>query len=320
MMNGNFEYRNTCPACRSENYSLRYEAAYTKPPLRDYLLDFYSQQRIDFELLTGASYSLCECNRCGLLFQREIPGLKLMQKLYDSWIDEHKSFEKNKSKSVEDCRRQASEILALCLQLGKNPAEITVLDFGMGWGDWLLMAKAFGFRAFGMELSQSRLENGRRLGVETIPWDEGEEIGFDFINTEQVFEHLPHPLETLKGLTKMLKPGGILKISVPTALGVERRLARMDWGAKKGSSLSLNFVAPLEHIQYFRRASLSEMARLAGARIARVAFSKQISASSGWTSPKRILKNFGTAAVRSFTTQQNYVFLSLIAESSPRQT
>lgn len=316
MQNANFEYRASCPACRSEKYFSRYAAAYTQPPLSDYLFDFYSQLGgVNFESLTGASYSLCECSHCCLLFQKEIPAQNLMQELYDSWIDPAKSFEKHRTKGIENYAQHAAEISALGHHLGRRPAEVTVLDFGMGWGDWLLMAKAFGFRAFGMELSESRLENGRQLGLDTIQWDEGEGIGFDLINAEQVFEHLPDPLETLRGLTKMLRPGGIIKISVPTARRVECRLARMDWRAQKGSSLSLNFIAPLEHIQYFRRTSLSEMARLAGTRIIKISFSKQLSSSSGWTSPRGTLRNVGIAAVRSFTTLQNYVYLGLVGES-----
>ena len=54
--------------------------------------------------------------------------------------------------------------------------------------------------------------------------EQAENLRFDFINTEQVFEHISEPLETLKELKTLLKPGGIIKISVPTADDINRRL------------------------------------------------------------------------------------------------
>lgn len=306
-----FESRSSCPACRSVDLFLRYESSYTDSPLKDYLVDFYSPQGgVDFDILTGANYALQQCAHCSLLFQREIPGDRLMQTLYESWIEPSIVFEKQSQSGVEHYGQHASEILAIGHYLGRRPADLTVLDFGMGWGDWLLMAKAFGFRAFGMEISHSRVEHGRSLGLEMIDWDAGKEVGFDFINTEQVFEHLSEPLETLKGLCQMLNPRGLLKISVPTAHRVERRLSKMDWDSKKGSKLSLNFIAPLEHIQYFQRTSLIEMARLAGMEIVKIPVRTQISAASGWTSLDRILRNIGLPIVRNFTNLQNYIFLS----------
>lgn len=68
----------------------------------------------------------------------------------------------------------------------------------------------------------------------------------------------------MRYLKQGLRPKGLLKISVPTAHNIKRRLARMDWKAPKGTRLSLNLVAPPEHINFFRRKSLLLMAEAAG--------------------------------------------------------
>ena len=79
------------PGMHFENFRTIYQSEYDKPPIKDYLEDFYSPQgMVEFEYLEGASYVLCECNVCGLIFQRDIPNDSLMERLYERWIDPEK--------------------------------------------------------------------------------------------------------------------------------------------------------------------------------------------------------------------------------------
>jgi SAM-dependent methyltransferase len=80
---------------------------------------------------------------------------------------------------------------------------------------------------------------------------------FHFINTEQVFEHLVDPGLSGERLVAALRPGGILRISVPNGTNVPELLADADWSAPKGSPRSLNAVAPLEHLNCFSYESLT---------------------------------------------------------------
>ena len=73
----------------------------------------------------------------------------------------------------------------------------------MGWGNWLLAAKALGVSVFGPQLSEERVKYAKKNGITVITWDEIQGSNFDYINTDQGFEHLPQPLETLNlGITK----------------------------------------------------------------------------------------------------------------------
>jgi len=47
---------------------------------------------------------------------------------------------------------------------------------------------------------------------------------FDFINVDQVFEHLPYPRATLANLTTKLRAGGVVRISVPNGRRVLKKL------------------------------------------------------------------------------------------------
>ncbi|MEP7258285.1 MAG: class I SAM-dependent methyltransferase, partial [Flavitalea sp.] len=161
-------------------------------------------------------------------------------------------------------KRFAAEIINLLAYFKTNAYETKFLDFGMGWGKWCLMAKAFGIDSYGMELSVERIEYAKKSGIKVISWDEVPDNQFDFINTEQVFEHIPAPLETMRHLSQALKPNGIIKISVPNGNDISNKLKVMDWGAKRKAKNSLMVVTPLEHINCYRTKSIITMGEKCG--------------------------------------------------------
>ena len=255
-------------------------------------------------------YVLCECDICGLVFQRDVPNDLLMEKLYGKWIDPKTALSQHREADGLACySRYAQEVMQIISCFGETPAPLSLLDFGMGWGSWALMAKAFGCDAYGTELSSERVEYARANGIKVITWDEIPKHRFDFINAEQVFEHIPGPLVTLRHLAGALKGNGMLRISVPDGSDVERRLKKMDWAAPKGSRDSLNPVAPLEHINCFRRSSLARMAREAGMEEVTIPLSVQYGFRTDWNGPRGIVTNILRPMYRRVVSRQNCVFL-----------
>lgn len=243
-----------------------YSAPFTQPPISNYLEQFYSPVGgIEFDFLGDANFVVDECLECGLIYQRLVLDDNFMTKLYEKWIDPNRIFlSKVKNRKVEYYSRLAREI-ELCIKyFGRKPSELKLLDFAMGWGEWCRMAQAYGCSAFGVELSQTRIEYAKSFGISVIKWEEIPEHRFDFINAEQVFEHIANPLETLQYLCTALKGGGIIKISVPNGWDIKRRLGILDWTALKGSENTLYPISPLEHINCFTHDSLLKMAFLAG--------------------------------------------------------
>lgn len=306
-----FVERKKCPACASTDFNLIYQSPYDQDPIKQYLDDFYSVQgAVEHHYLSGAMYVLCECTRCGLLFQRDIPNDHLMERLYDHWIDPKKVFALNsQEQDLAYYARNAQEVMRMVAFSGKEPSSLKVLDFGMGWAEWAMMAKAFGVDSYGMELSKERIEHAKVNGIKVIEWDEVPGQAFDIINTEQVFEHIPEPLQTLKQLGKGLKPGGLIKISVPTANGIERRLKTMDWKAPKGSPNSLNAVAPLEHINYYRRRTFAEMGKKAGFEEVQLPIKIQLQFMADSRGIKQKVKNLFFPFYINVMKKRNYVFL-----------
>lgn len=309
MKNNWLETRKYCPACNAENFRTIYENQFDQSPIKDYLLDFYSQ-RAEFKYLEGASYILCECENCGLIFQRDIPNKALMERLYGQWIDITQS-QKHDDQQMDllDRANNSQEILQIISYFRKNPSSLRFLDFGMGTAKWALMAKGLGCQSYGIELVAELIEHARSKGINVITWDDIPKHRFDFIHTEQVFEHLPEPLETLCHLIKSLETNGMIKICVPTANDIDRRLKIMDWKSSRDSRNSLNPVAPLEHINYFKRSSILKIAEEAGMHEVFMPIKIQYRYSTDWDGIKKIAKNLIRPIYRNILKKQNYILL-----------
>ena len=314
MKKTSFGIRNRCPACKSKNIIIRYQIPYSNQSIKNHLVEFYSPQGgIEFEYLKNEKYILCDCKDCGIIFQKNIPNDILMERLYEHWIDPKMAFENRNMRfkiNPDIYTNYAKEIITIGSCFKSSPSDTNFLDFGMGWGDWLLMANGLGYKSYGMELSKSRIKYAESRGIKVINWEQAKKLKFDFINTEQVFEHISEPLETLKSLKTLLKSDGIIKISVPTGKNINQKLKLMDWAAKKGTKNSLNDVAPLEHIQLFTRSSLILMARKAGMHEITIPLIRQWNSSFGWFKPKTFARNFLIPLYRNILRKQNYIFLT----------
>ena len=153
------------------------------------------------------------------------------------------------------------------------------------------------------------MDYAKSNGIKVISWDEIPKYRFDFINTEQVFEHLAHPLKTLCYLKTSLNKDGLIKLSVPNARNIEHRLKIMDWKSSKDSKNSLNPVAPLEHINFFRRKSLIKMASIAGMKEIFIPIKVQYRYTTNWDGVWGFAKNILMPLYRNLLKKQNYIFL-----------
>jgi len=266
-MNQHFVARDRCPACLSSDSDILFAGSYTAAPIGTYVKTFYDQTGpgAEWEYLEGAQYILKECRACTLIYQHEVPGNELMQRLYEHWLDPgvvRKTV--TGQRSAEFYYWCATEIARVLCFLKRPLDQVKFLDFGMGWGNWCLITKGFGCNVYGTELSDSRVGHAQQMGIETVEWGALAQHRFDFVNAEPVFEHLADPLKALPHLRGALSDDGVIRINVPSGTDIKRRLAIGDWSAPFGSDRSLNDVAPLQHVNCFNYRSLVAMARAAG--------------------------------------------------------
>lgn len=246
--------------------SILLDLPFTDARLGDFLSAYYAG-RIDLAALGDARYQLRCAPDSGLVWQAWILDDAGMALLYGDWVDQQASARKKQRASLSEARRAARQVELIGRRLApRAPCEIEVLDFGLGWGYWARMALAFGYRVSGIEVAPDRLAHARHLGVRaetSLAALNAPDSGYDFINAEQVFEHLATPLATLRTLVAQLAPDGLMRIAVPDGRKALRRLRHGDWQPAKDA------LQPLEHINTFTPQSLLSLARAAGLEPAR---------------------------------------------------
>ena len=108
-------------------------------------------------------YILERCSVCTLVWQRFAPGDELLAQIYQSWEGDHAGLDRQDNVGYH--RSIAEEVLLVLELVGRAPSDVTVLDFGMGWGRWSRMAVAFGCRSYGIERAGPQVEFARSQGV-----------------------------------------------------------------------------------------------------------------------------------------------------------
>jgi 2-polyprenyl-3-methyl-5-hydroxy-6-metoxy-1,4-benzoquinol methylase len=308
---GLFVDRAHCPVCGATGSTL-YRSKFAEDPIRSYLERFYAPQgNFEIDELGTAEYVLVQCPRCELIYQRHVPSERLMRKLYDEWLDPNSVADIDAS--ARDSRyftQIAQDALTMLAHLPPGSKPPTVLDFGLGWGDWARMMVALGCDSYGFDISASRVAAAGRFGVSPITYAEIREGSFDIINADQVFEHLAEPVATLKHLATGLSPGGYISIRVPKARTILAAIERGDWMAPKGSKHSLNPVAPLEHINCFSHQGLVELGAQAGLVERRLGLGRQYANTVGWQANSKLLRQIGAPVYRSLTKRSAWVLLA----------
>jgi len=256
-----FIERKCCPVCGGVDVEKLYVEPFASGATGRFLEAYY-EGRLKVDLLGDAVYELERCAVCLLIYQRFVLDSEGLEFLYEKAIDPEASLAKRTSadKSYSKGLSQDAGYVARFFKT-KRASDLDVLDFGMGWGHWCVAARAHGYNVYGAELSENRRKYAQESGVQLCsPLDENNDQRFDFINTDQVFEHLTNPLEILLSLSEKLNQGGILKIFVPDTPKDYRSMKLGGWQPGKDA------FHPLEHVNGFSQSSVDYLIRQAGLR------------------------------------------------------
>lgn len=264
----NFITRDACPVCGAQRARELYAAAFDKPPVREYLDRLYAAQGhgVEYEYLAGAQFVVLACAGCGLLYQRDVPAEDLMRRLYGRWIKPEKVFALDAGKPRG---RSESEfqMLLLYMKIARSSNEkISVYDYGMGWGIWLLSAQAAGCDVYGTDIIAEKCAVAASGGVICIQEEDLPGKTFDLINAEHVLEHTRYPREVLGKLAGALKPEGLLRIVVPVASHRQVEIRLKSFGAHPVAATNdrISAISPLEHLNCFCGNSLKDLAKACG--------------------------------------------------------
>lgn len=99
-----------------------------------------------------------------------------------------------------------------------------VLDIGCGDGGFLLSARARGWRVAGFDYDERVAAEARRKGLKDVSSSEflpfmrsRADAEFDAAVLFDVLEHTPEPLRFLQEVRRVIRPGGLLAVTLPNA-------------------------------------------------------------------------------------------------------
>ncbi len=227
-----------CPICRS------YETAQLYPSDIDLKkLSFTYVKTPD----SGKTFRSVRCLNCSHVFCN--PLTKNIYKNYEDVVDKKYL---HYTESINESAKVILPIIKKYISKGK------ILDVGCATGEFLSVARDFGYTVEGLELSKwsSDIARSKKIKVyrgllKSIASKNSKR--YDVITLFGVIEHFEKPADEMTYISKLLKPGGLLVIWTGDINSISSKILKHNWWYWQG-----------QHIQYFSHKSLNLLAKNSG--------------------------------------------------------
>ncbi len=243
MVKNAFIYRANCPFCKSKNINTIYSKKYLSKDIKTFLKQHLNNFPIN--ILRNKDFIVMECADCTGIFQKNILNKKFTNRFYDKYVPHDVAFIKKKKNFEYLSKVQSYEVL-LIKRYFKDISNIKVLEIGAGWGFWSINAKKNNLDITTVELSKTRRKYLKKNKINVYASVDAIDKKFDFIFADQTFEHLSHPYDYLKKVSKLLNKEGVIYLKVPPGIYIKKKL-------KKDYRFCEDEIIPLEHINVFNR-------------------------------------------------------------------
>lgn len=179
-------------------------------------------------------FRMLTCGRCGHLYQSPRPTLAEIGRHYPpDYAPFQRAIEDEPSPLRRLERRYGLRTRCMAVQRAAGAAG-RLLDVGCATGLFLDGMRRLGWDVAGVEPDERAADYARgRFGLsifpgrlEHAPYPAG---SFDAITLWDVLEHVHDPRHTLADLARLLRPGGLLVLSLPNPDSLEARLLREHW-------------------------------------------------------------------------------------------
>lgn len=183
----------------------------------------------------GVETDIWRCGECGLIFPNPMPvPVGGLGQHYNEPPDEY--FQNHEPERKESA---AAALLRRAEEITKGKGRL--LDVGSGRGEFLKAALAEGWEPIGIEPSESFARHAEKYSGAVVRRDpiehcNFEDDAFDVVILSGVLEHLYQPNDTLREISRVLRPGGALFVDVPNEEGLYfrvgnlyQRLRGRDW-------------------------------------------------------------------------------------------
>lgn len=190
--------------------------------------DAFSDAYKGYEI-EGGKYSIQFCRNCKVGRTDPFLGEEELKKIYSSTYraDDSTRFFSPLEKIIRFLRVQRCKDVERRSKVGR------ILDVGCGRADFLKLMSERGWASTGVELDKRIEEHGRKIGLD-LRHGSLEDVRFpdsyfDVVTLWHVFEHLRGPAWVIEECRRVLKPGGLLVISVPNIGSLQARLTGRHW-------------------------------------------------------------------------------------------
>jgi SAM-dependent methyltransferase len=173
-------------------------------------------------------FPVVRCNDCGFVFLNPRPVAQALSAYYpDSYYPIDETSETPEAITV-------ARGLLRRIERARPGRRLRILDAGCGTGLFLKFARDAGHDVHGVELSESAVAYGRHvyglpLETGTIESADLPNAAFDVVTMWHVLEHMVDPVEALRVVERVLKPGGLLLFGVPNIASLEANLFGRRW-------------------------------------------------------------------------------------------
>ena len=243
--------RTCCPACKSKEFKKLFSLPYKSEKISNFINHYY-KSLIKSSSLDGHEYNLLQCLNCNLIFQEQIPDDQFSKDLYEKFIDPNESLSKKDDFDKKFRKKLSFEMQLIKNLFKKDEKDISILEFGAGWGFWSKHAQNYGYKVSAFEVSEKRIDFMKNNNVNVVSNLNNQNLKYDLIYSEETFEHISHPKDTIIELSQLLSKGGFIFLRFPSAFLFKSKL-------NKNYVPTSDCAHPLEHINIFCKKSFVQM-------------------------------------------------------------
>ena len=198
-------------------------------------------------------HSFSECEKCGVLFRFPRETKEWMDKFYQNSYSEpglttelpsDEELQKLVDTNFRNSQKDFSYHIEILHALGLSENS-RLLDYGANWGYATFQFRKAGFTADAFELSETRAQYGRKLGID-ISTTFVLNASYDAVYSSHVLEHVPNPIETIKMQLDSVKAGGLVIAHTPNGSSACRtsnyKAFHRSWGLVHPVLLTQEFI------------------------------------------------------------------------------
>lgn len=210
-------------------------------------------------MFVKAGFPYLKCAQCRLVYvnpilnRREYEKLWRMESSYEAVLESPAQVEMQTLEA--DYYLDVMEMHLADMTEERRPV---IGDVGCGPGTLLTAAKKRGYQVFGIEPNtrchKILEEKGIDYTADFFPFEKAAPGRMDCVFLMHTLEHLHNPVEAMLALRKLVKPGGLLYISVPNSDALVNRIMHEKAGAFAGH----------QHIQLFNADTLGRLFKKTG--------------------------------------------------------